>query len=66
MKNAVFWDITPCGSCKNFFDAHTIAKKPLPSNDCCLQNYYLGTIVSSVFRHRCLATVLHAKAFNSV
>jgi hypothetical protein len=21
MKNAIFWDVTPCGSCKNFFAA---------------------------------------------
>jgi hypothetical protein len=25
MKNAVFWDVTPCGSCKNLVSADNIA-----------------------------------------
>jgi hypothetical protein len=32
MKNAVFWDVTPCGSCKNPVD-----EVPVPAGQCTSQ-----------------------------
>jgi hypothetical protein len=30
MKNGVFWDVTPCGSCKNLQEPHGVTSQKTP------------------------------------
>jgi hypothetical protein len=32
MKNGVFWDVTPCGSCKNFVFLRNVRRLPVVAN----------------------------------
>jgi hypothetical protein len=62
MKNAVFWDVTPCGSCKNRYFGATIASIiRLESRRFFARFSETSVVTSAALRHIQEDGILHVK-----